>query len=138
MSRSVFKSPFALAAVAGLLAGAGVLAKPFDAHSQDYAPNPDAQDSGGFGCMVMGQPCDVLAVPETAAPPVNFSVDPVHAKAVTEKLCVGCHALDVVQEQKKSRDAWWATMETMKSYGMEATDEQRAEILEYLSANYHG
>ena len=57
-------------------------------------------------------------------------------KAVLLKVCTQCHSADSIAEQHRSRDEWKDTIDAMKGYGAEATDEELAIILDYLVKNF--
>ncbi len=57
-------------------------------------------------------------------------------KAVLLKVCTQCHSTDSIAEQHRTRDEWKDTIDAMKGYGAEATDEELATILDYLVKNF--
>jgi mono/diheme cytochrome c family protein len=57
-------------------------------------------------------------------------------KAVLLKICTQCHAADSIAGQHRSRDEWKDTIDAMKGYGAEATDEELSIILDYLVKNF--
>jgi mono/diheme cytochrome c family protein len=57
-------------------------------------------------------------------------------KAVLLKVCTQCHSADSIAEQHRTRDEWKDTVDAMKGYGAEATDEELATILDYLVKNF--
>ncbi len=54
----------------------------------------------------------------------------------TQRLCSNCHELERSISLRQDRDGWKATMNKMMSLGAQATDQEYAVILEYLSTNY--
>lgn len=59
------------------------------------------------------------------------SADP--AKSLVDSKCSMCHSLDRVYSAEKTAAQWEATIDRMKSNGLVVTDEEYAQILEYLS-----
>ena len=57
-------------------------------------------------------------------------------KAVLLEVCTQCHSADSIAEQHRTRDEWKDTIDAMKGYGAEATDEDLATILDYLVKNF--
>jgi cytochrome c5 len=68
------------------------------------------------------------------AAPANSGAAP--GKAVFEELCGNCHDLAVTTDQRKSRDGWQTTVTRMVSSGAALTDEQAAQVIDYLTKNY--
>jgi competence protein ComEA len=56
-------------------------------------------------------------------------------KAVVEKLCSACHGLDYLAPSRRTVRSWLETIELMKSFGAEATDEQWTTITDYIVAS---
>src|SRR5690348_5728951 len=52
------------------------------------------------------------------------------------KVCGGCHNLDIVANQRGSRDQWRATIEAMVAKGADASDDDFNAIIDYLAAHY--
>jgi competence protein ComEA len=57
------------------------------------------------------------------------------AKAKMMKLCVGCHEVDLVVARRHTRAEWDGVMEDMIARGAKGTEEELAQVAEYLSAN---
>ena len=57
-------------------------------------------------------------------------------KAVLLKVCTQCHSADPVLTLHRTREEWKDTVDAMKGYGAEATDEQLGIILDYLVKNF--
>lgn len=64
------------------------------------------------------------------------TLPPGPGEAETERMCKQCHELARVTSLHQDRDAWNATMAKMKAYGMKASDEDYALVLDYLSKNF--
>ncbi len=46
--------------------------------------------------------------------------------------CTACHDLDMVAASNETREVWNTLLDSMTSYGLKVTPEDRAKILEYL------
>jgi hypothetical protein len=57
-------------------------------------------------------------------------------KAVLMKVCTQCHSADPIATLQRTRDEWKDTIDAMKGYGAEATDEDLGIILDYLVKNF--
>lgn len=57
-------------------------------------------------------------------------------KDVFAGVCSGCHALDLATSQKKTREEWQATVDSMTAKGATASKEQFTAIVDYLSKNF--
>ncbi|MDC8447198.1 MAG: hypothetical protein LV473_02460 [Nitrospira sp.] len=51
--------------------------------------------------------------------------------------CAVCHSQDLVSQQRLSRDRWLATIDKMKHWGAEISEEEADLLVRYLSARYH-
>lgn len=51
--------------------------------------------------------------------------------------CSVCHSPDLVSQQRLPRDRWAATVDKMKHWGAEISDEEADLLVRYLSARYH-
>ncbi len=60
------------------------------------------------------------------------SSDP--AAQLVARKCSLCHTLDRVEQAQKDRAAWQQTVDRMAQNGMVATEQERAAIVDYLSA----
>ena len=58
-------------------------------------------------------------------------------KDVTEKICNGCHAADVVTTYRNSKDDWQSVIDDMKGRGADGSDADFNAIVAYL-AKYYG
>ena len=80
-----------------------------------------------------------LAQPPAAAeaPPVTSS-EPASSKgqAVFENRCGSCHDLGVAAKKLRSRAEWQTIVTRMHGYGAPLSDEEAAQVLEYLAKNY--
>jgi hypothetical protein len=57
-------------------------------------------------------------------------------KAVLMKVCTQCHSVDPIATLQRTREEWKDTIDAMKGYGAEATDEDLGIILDYLVKNF--
>ena len=59
-------------------------------------------------------------------------------KDATVKVCSGCHSVGIVASLRLTRDGWSAVMKDMVKEGAKGTDEELAQVLDYLSTNFLG
>jgi competence protein ComEA len=57
-------------------------------------------------------------------------------KATTLRLCGTCHAAELVIGRQESREGWNAIIDEMVGRGATGTDEELAEVVDYLAANF--
>lgn len=57
-------------------------------------------------------------------------------KAVLLRVCTQCHSADSIASQQRTKDEWKDTIDAMKGYGAEASDEDFGIILNYLVKNF--
>jgi len=55
------------------------------------------------------------------------------AKSLVDSKCSMCHSLDRVYSAEKTAAEWESTIDRMKSNGLVVTDEEYAQIVEYLA-----
>jgi len=51
--------------------------------------------------------------------------------------CSVCHSSDLIAQQRLPREQWNATIEKMKHWGAEISDDEASLLLRYLSVRYH-
>jgi cytochrome c oxidase cbb3-type subunit III len=51
--------------------------------------------------------------------------------------CSVCHSPDLVSQQRLPKDRWAATVDKMKHWGAEISDDEAGLLVRYLSARYH-
>ena len=51
--------------------------------------------------------------------------------------CSVCHTPDLVAQQRLSKDRWEATVQKMRHWGAEITEEEAGLLVRFLSARYH-
>jgi Quinohemoprotein amine dehydrogenase A, alpha subunit, haem binding. len=71
-------------------------------------------------------PPAVPAVP-TAAPDIAAG------KALFQEVCTACHDQSMVTAQRKTREDWAVTVDTMIGRGAPLTPEQAAQVVDYLN-----
>ena len=59
-------------------------------------------------------------------------------KEATVKVCSGCHNPRIVASLRLTRDGWAGVVKDMVKQGATGTDEELAQVLDYLSANFLG
>jgi hypothetical protein len=57
-------------------------------------------------------------------------------KTVLLKVCTQCHSADPIATLQRTKDEWKDTIDAMKGYGAQATDEELGVILDYLVKNF--
>ena len=57
-------------------------------------------------------------------------------KAVLLKVCTQCHAAAPILTLHRTREEWKDTVDAMKGYGAQASDEELGVILDYLVKNF--
>jgi len=57
-------------------------------------------------------------------------------RAETEKLCKQCHELARSISLRQDRTGWTTTLVKMTAFGMKATDQETAAVLDYLAKHY--
>jgi competence protein ComEA len=67
-----------------------------------------------------------------AAPARQSSLPDGQGKEVVEKLCSTCHGLEYLAPSRRTVRNWLETIDLMKSFGAEATDEQWKTITDYI------
>jgi len=59
-----------------------------------------------------------------------------HGKAETERLCKQCHEIARAISPRLDRGGWEKSMTKMAAFGMKATDEEYALVVDYLVKNF--
>src|ERR1700760_4967283 len=57
-------------------------------------------------------------------------------KETTQRICGACHGAEIVIGRKMDKDGWTQTVVSMVQRGAEGSDEEFAEIVDYLTANF--
>ena len=74
-----------------------------------------------------------LAATASAAPAGSAAAP---GKTVFEASCGNCHDLAVSTDLRKSRDEWQATVNRMITSGAALSDDEAANVVDYLAKNY--
>ena len=59
-------------------------------------------------------------------------------KATTVKVCSGCHHVGIIASLRLTRDGWAGVVKDMVKEGATGTEEELAQVLDYLSTNFLG
>ncbi|MEP7305284.1 MAG: cytochrome c [Acidobacteriota bacterium] len=57
-------------------------------------------------------------------------------KTLVQNVCGSCHGLDIVVEQRVTKEQWQGIVESMVQRGATVTDEEITAIVAYLAKNY--
>jgi len=57
-------------------------------------------------------------------------------KDETLRYCSGCHTMDVIVKQHKSKQRWLETVQVMAQKGTTASEEDLLTVVDYLAKNY--
>ncbi len=82
------------------------------------------------GSFLMGPLLAQQPSPEVAAMPEG------EGKQLVANICAGCHSLDTVTTQRRSREDWNATVANMISRGAQIFTDESATIVNYLAEHY--
>ena len=77
-----------------------------------------------------------VAFQPPAAPTPSAQASPDEGRAVLQKVCGNCHALDRVTSSRRSRAQWEETTDKMVALGAKGTDEEFTLALNYLVSHY--
>jgi competence protein ComEA len=78
--------------------------------------------------MVVAVPVAISWGSDGASPPPDLARESRSLKAV----CARCHNLQIVMDTPMSYDAWHDTVQTMMDRGATGTDQQFADVMDYL------
>ena len=81
----------------------------------------------GLGILTAAQE-DMGAVSAALAP---------RAEGLILARCSVCHSADLITQQRLSQARWEATVEKMRHWGAEISNEEAGLLVRYLSARYH-
>jgi competence protein ComEA len=76
--------------------------------------------------------------PAPPTPPQQDVLPAGPGKDVTVKVCSGCHNVGIVASLRLTRDGWAGVMKDMVREGAKGTEEELAQVLDYLSTNFLG
>jgi cytochrome c5 len=57
-------------------------------------------------------------------------------KDTTKRVCSGCHSTNTFASLGYTREKWSSTLDSMTAKGMDASDDEISEILDYLAAHF--
>lgn len=72
----------------------------------------------------------------SSAAPVEPTPDLSVGKALVESRCNTCHGLGNIQNATYDRETWTKTVDRMVLSGATFSDQEKADIIDYLSATY--
>lgn len=78
---------------------------------------------------------DVAHARGAAPPAAQASLPEGEGKALVEKLCTTCHGLDYVWPSQRTVQVWRETIDLMRAYGAEATEQQWNTVTDYIIGN---
>lgn len=78
----------------------------------------------------------VTGQPEDNLESIRVALDP-KAEALVIARCSVCHSADLITQQRLPPARWEATVEKMKHWGAEISQEEAVLLVRYLSARYH-
>lgn len=79
----------------------------------------------------------VIACAEKEEPTqVPTSPPMVSGAELLEERCAACHSVSRVDGASKTQAQWEVTVERMREYGAELTDDEAQILIEYLAENY--
>ena len=81
-----------------------------------------------FAAVTAAQEDDLGSVSAALAP---------RAEGLIIARCSVCHSPDLISQQRLPRDRWAATIEKMKHWGAEISNDEAGLLVRYLSARYH-
>jgi mono/diheme cytochrome c family protein len=76
------------------------------------------------------------STPKKSTAPALIPLPDGEGKDLTKTTCGKCHSTNIFASQGYTREQWSSIMDSMASKGMEATDDEAAQILDYLSASF--
>ena len=82
----------------------------------------------GLAVITSAQEDDLASVSAALAP---------RAEGLIVARCSVCHSPDLVSQQRLPKDRWLATVDKMKHWGAEISDDEAELLVRYLSARYH-
>jgi cytochrome c oxidase cbb3-type subunit 3 len=86
-----------------------------------------------FGVVALSA---VTALPEEDMESVSVALG-LRAEGLILARCSVCHTADLITQQRLPRDRWEATVDKMKHWGAEISQEEQILLVRYLSARYH-
>lgn len=78
----------------------------------------------------------ILAFIVIAATACGQSLPDGPGKAVTERMCKGCHGIENVVRAKRTKEAWIEVVDDMVARGAKGTDDEVDLVIEYLATHF--
>jgi mono/diheme cytochrome c family protein len=73
---------------------------------------------------------------QAPSPAAKSAMDMPRAQATFEAVCSACHESTRATSLRNTRRGWEQVVDRMFSFGLSASDEQVAQVVEYLSVNF--
>lgn len=93
-----------------------------------------------IACGGGGEPMQAPTSPPTEMTPTELlgATPPpmVNGADLLQERCTACHGLGRVEATSETEAEWEATVEGMRGYGAELTDDEAQTLVEYLVENY--
>lgn len=96
---------------------------------------PSPQIALFFSAMFM-MLAAVSALPEDDLNSISIALG-LRAEGLILARCSVCHTADLITQQRLPRERWEATVDKMKHWGAEISQEEQILLVRYLSARYH-
>lgn len=110
---------------------------------QPKANNTARESSSRFFYSTLELPVYASELPQTTpdgakkdAPPAPIPLPDGKGKDTAKRICSGCHGTDTFASQGHTREKWSSIIGSMGDKGMDASDEEIAQILDYLTASF--
>ncbi len=87
-------------------------------------------------CLLRGSLLWLLLSAAAIAGPNTNQLPDGPGKALTQKVCSGCHAPEIVMGRHDTRDGWEQIVSDMVNKGANGTDEEFDQIIDYLATNF--
>ncbi|WP_216321529.1 hypothetical protein [Sphingomonas quercus] len=84
-------------------------------------------------CVALGAQAGIAQDPK--APPAD-GAPRLATGAQVERTCTACHVAAQFTSQRRTREQWAETVNTMIGYGAQVSDEEFEPIVNYLAANF--
>jgi cytochrome c5 len=68
--------------------------------------------------------------------PALTKTDEARGKEIFEKSCLVCHAADLTEQQRLSRQGWTREVDKMIRWGAIVADQEKEQLIDFLSKNY--
>jgi len=78
----------------------------------------------------------VDAAPQLQAVPSETDIPAGEGSEILRRRCLGCHAADLMRQQRLSRSGWERELTKMISWGAAVEDSEKNELVDYLTAHF--